>query len=92
MLRKPALLALPALALAGCTSTEIDSGKAETFLRDNVPGARAATCPDGVEAKKGDTFECDLDYEDGRRAKVTVHIENDDGRVSIRPDDVQPAP
>ncbi len=92
MLRKLALLALPAAVLAGCTKTEIDAGKAESFLRDNVPGAQSADCPDGVEAKKGETFECDLSYTDGRKAKVTVHIQNDDGRVSIGPNDVKPAP
>ena len=92
MRRKLALFAVPVLALAGCTTTEIDAGKAESFLRDNIDGARTVECPDGVEAKKGDTFECDVEYSDGRRAKVTVHIRNDEGRVSIGPDDVQPAP
>lgn len=90
-MRRLVLLALPALALAGCTNTEINSGKTETFLRDNVPGVSGASCPDGVEAKEGDTFECDLEYSDGRRAKVTVHIRNDEGRVSVGPGDVKPS-
>ena len=92
MLRKLALLALPALALVGCTSTEIDSGKSESFLRENIDGARTVKCPGGVEAKKGDTFECDVEYSDGRRAKATVHIDTDEGRVSIGPGDIKPAP
>ena len=91
MLRKLAPLALPALALAGCSSTEIDSGKAESFLRENIGGARTVKCPGGVEAEKGDTFECDVEYTDGRRAKATVHVETDEGRVSVGPNDLKPA-
>jgi hypothetical protein len=90
MLRKLAPLLAAALPLAGCTQTEIDAGKAESFLRDNVPGAFVAECPDGVEAKTGDTFECRIEYADGRRATVTVHIRSDEGRVSIGPGDVRP--
>jgi hypothetical protein len=92
MLRKLALLALPGLALVGCTSTEIDSGKSESFLRDNVDGARTVKCPGGVEAKTGDTFECDVEYSDGRRARATVHIDTDEGRISVGPGDLKPVP
>ena len=90
MLRKLAPTAVVAALLAGCTNTEIDSEKAESFVRDNVPGAFTAECPDGVEANKGETFECRVDYADGRRATVTVRIRDDDGRVSIGPGDVRP--
>ena len=91
MIGKSPAIALAACVLAGCTDTEIDSGKAETFLRDNVPGALAADCPDGVEAEQGETFECDLEYDDGRRATVTVHIRSDDGQIAVGPNDVRPA-
>ncbi len=91
-MRRLVLIAVPALVLAGCTNTEIDAGKAEGFLRDNISGVRSADCPEGVEAKKGETFKCDLEYADGRRAKATVHIDSDEGRVKIGPGDVKPAP
>ena len=38
--------------------------------------------------KEGETFECKLSYDHGvPPATVTVHIENDDGRVSFGPSD-----
>jgi hypothetical protein len=88
--RTLAFLAVPALALAGCGATEIDPGKAESFIGQNIrgPAPEKIDCPDGVEAKKGATFSCDLTYPNGLPAAVvTVHIEDDAGRISIGPGD-----
>jgi hypothetical protein len=90
--RKLAALALPALALAACGGTEIDAGKAEALIKDNIggPPPKTVDCPDGVKAKGGDTFRCDLTYEHGLPpAVVTVHIEDDDGRIRVAPGDVR---
>jgi Domain of unknown function (DUF4333) len=95
MVRKLALLAVVPLALTACGTTEIDAGKTETFIKENVtgPAPRSVECPEGVEAEKGETFECKLTYEHGvTPAAVTVHIEDDDGRVRFGPGDFKVQP
>jgi hypothetical protein len=90
MTRKLSVLAMALLGLTGCGGTEIDAGKVEDLIRDNVTGPppRSVECPEGVEANKGETFECELTYERGvPPATVTVHIEDDDGRVRFGPGD-----
>jgi hypothetical protein len=90
--RKLVPLILSVLLLAACGGTEIDAGKAESLIKDNIAGPQPKTvdCPDGVKAKGGDTFTCDLTYEHGLPpAKVTVHIENDDGRIRVAPGDLR---
>ena len=90
--RKLAALALPALALAACGGTEIDAGKAESLIKDNIggPAPKTVDCPDGIKAKAGETFRCDLTYEHGvPPAVVTVHIEDDDGRIRVGPGDLR---
>lgn len=82
---------LSGLFLAACGDTEIDSGKVEGLIRENVaePKPRKVECPDGVKAEKGKTFECKLDYPGGKPATVTVHIDNEDGRVRFGPEDLR---
>jgi len=85
-----ALAFVSAMALSGCGGTEIDASKTEAFIRENVAGPppRSVDCPDGVEAKKGETFDCRLTYEHGvPPATLTVHVENDDGKVRFGPGD-----
>ena len=91
-IRKLAALAVPALVLAACGGTEIDAAKAESLIKENIggPPPRTVDCPDGVEAKKGSTFRCDLTYEHGvGPAVVTVHIEDDEGRIRVGPGDLR---
>jgi hypothetical protein len=94
--RQRALAAVPAalalVVLAGCGDTEIDSGKVEKLIRDNVAAPKPARidCPDGVKARKGEVFYCKLEYPGRRPATLTVHIESGDGRVSFGPGDLKP--
>jgi uncharacterized lipoprotein len=91
MKRNLAALALSVLAVSGCGSTEIDAGKTEDLIKENVSGPppREVECPEGVEAKKGETFQCELTYAGGLpAATVTVHIQDDDGRVRFGPGDL----
>jgi hypothetical protein len=84
--------ALCALLLVACGGTEIDAGKAEALIKDNIGGPQPKTvdCPDAVKADKGDTFRCDPTYEHGvPPAVVTVHIEDDDGRIRVGPGDLR---
>ena len=86
-------LAVAALALAGCSfsTTEIDAGQAEKF----VTGAfakppRSVSCPSGVEAKKGGTLTCQAVDSSGKRYRVTLHMSDDDGHVTVGAKDFQP--
>jgi hypothetical protein len=90
MTRKLAVLAASALALTACGGTQIDAGKAESLIEKNIagPAPKRVDCPDGVDAKKGTTFKCKVVYPGGLPpATVTVHIEDDNGRIRVGPGD-----
>jgi hypothetical protein len=71
-----------ALAAPGCGDRTIDAGKAEAFASTAIrPAPRAVDCPEGVKVEKGKTFDCDVTNTDGTRAKITLHIADDDGHV-----------
>jgi hypothetical protein len=85
-------LGLFALATTACGGTEIDADKAESLIKENIggPPPKTVECPDHVKAHKGETFRCDLTYEHGvPPAIVTVHIEDDDGRIRVGPGDLR---
>jgi hypothetical protein len=72
--------------LGGCglSTTEIDSGQAEDFVKgafEKPP--RSVSCPEGVEAKKGGTLVCDAVDSSGKRYRVTLHMADDEGRVTV---------
>lgn len=79
---------------AGCGTTTIDQGKAESLVHQAVaaaPGAQQPTsvhCPSGVTAKAGTTFNCDIAYADGTKGTVTEHINDSSGHTTIGPDDL----
>jgi hypothetical protein len=78
------------IALAGCGKTTIDKGRAESFVRSYfTPAARSASCPGGVEAKKGGTIECTAVDTEGTRFRVTAHIIDSSGRLRISSSDVR---
>ena len=83
---------MAAVALGGCGDSTIDEKDAEAFVRSYfTPDARSADCPDGVEAKKGETLDCTAVDTDGRRFRVTAHVIDDEGRIRITTADVRPA-
>src|SRR3954454_13244680 len=91
----PAAIAVTAAALfaTGCSlsTTEIDAGQAEQYVKGLFPKpARSASCPSGVEAKKGKTLKCKAVDATGRRYVVTLHIANEDGRVTVGEGDIKP--
>jgi hypothetical protein len=86
------LLLLPALSaalLVGCSvgTTTIDSDKAEKEItkgfEQQVPGSevKSLSCPDDVEAKKGETAECDITLADGKKGTINVRVLNEDGDI-----------
>ena len=73
------------VALTGCGETKIDKGKAEGLAR-KVAGSGTVTlktvsCPSGLAAKKGATFDCNLVYADGAKGTITIHQTDDSGNV-----------
>jgi hypothetical protein len=81
------LVALAALALSGC-SKSIDSDKAEKFIAKSVGSqvgakVKSVSCPTGLTAKKGETFECTVTGTDGTTGKTTVTEKDDQGNVSV---------
>jgi hypothetical protein len=70
----------------GCGTQTIDAAKAEREIADGVERKTATKdvtidCPDGVELKKGDVFECDLTAAGDVRAQVKVTQVDGDGRL-----------
>ena len=51
--------------------------------------ARSASCPSGVEARKGKTLNCKAVDATGRRYVVTLHIANEEGRVTVGKGDIK---
>lgn len=88
---------VPAFALAGCGTTEIDSGKAEALIRKSVAGAgnfkvKSVSCPNGVTPRAGGTFTCQLSItsvadSSVHSGTVTVHEVDANGHVTISPTD-----
>ena len=84
------IVILPALALAGCGTTVIDSSKAAQLIRNSVNSAgnvkvKSVSCPSDVTAKKGATFDCKLTVTapDGsvHSGKVTIHQLDANGHI-----------
>jgi hypothetical protein len=86
--------ATAALLLAGCSAstTEIDSGKAEGFVKQAFSKPpQSVACPSGVEAKAGETLTCKVTSAGGQRLVVTLHIVDGKGRVRFGAGDVKAA-
>jgi hypothetical protein len=82
-----------AVLLGGCSlsTTEIDAGQAEKFVKgafEKPP--RSVSCPSGVEAKKGGTLTCKAVDSTGKRYEVTLHMADDEGRVTVGKGDFKP--
>jgi Domain of unknown function (DUF4333) len=80
-------MALALVALAGCGGdAKIDASKTEDEIAKGVEEATATEdvkidCPDDVERKKNDVFECDLSAAGGVKAKVKVTQVDDAGKI-----------
>jgi NAD(P)H-hydrate repair Nnr-like enzyme with NAD(P)H-hydrate epimerase domain len=73
-----------AAALVGCGTQQLDTEEAEKTIGDRL-GQQAKTkvtvdCPDDVELKKGDTFDCNAKSRTDQ-AKVKVTQLDDEGNV-----------
>ena len=74
-------------AAAGCGGeTTLDDGKVEDYLLENARTPRAietVDCPDGREAREGDTFECKVVLRNGAEEVARIRQEDDDGTFSV---------
>jgi hypothetical protein len=81
------LVLLAAIVLAGCATT-IDNKKAESFITKRIEAktdvqVKSVSCPTGLTAKAGDTFDCTVTRDDGSTAKAKVTEKDDKGNVDI---------
>jgi hypothetical protein len=87
-------ITVAAALLAGCsvgTTTEIDSAEAEKFVTNAfAKPPRSVKCPSGVKAKQGGTLTCDAVDSTGKRYRVTLHMADDEGRVTVGTKDFKP--
>ena len=95
-----AVAAMAALALAACGG--YDKGQAESEIQDKLSGQveqavgspiSSVSCPDGVELKAGETFDCTATLDNGEELTVNSEITDDDGTASfnISPEELQSA-
>lgn len=88
-----ASLAAMAAALSGCGDKTIDQGKAEDLARKVADSGTVKTksieCPSDVKAEKGKSFDCDLEYSDGAKGTITMHMTDDDGTVRTAAADIK---
>ena len=91
MLRKT-LAASALLLLTACGVTEVDVDAVEEDIVSEV-GEQAdadvtADCPDQVDWETGESFACDVEFDDGSTRQVDVKMVDDDGNVmwSFAPD------
>jgi predicted component of type VI protein secretion system len=82
--RSSLALAATAIALTACGTEQLDTAEAEKTIADRL-GKQAGTkvtidCPDDVEIKKGDTFNCEAKARKDT-AKVRVTQLDDEGNV-----------
>ena len=74
------------VALVACGETVIDSGEIESQIAGDIEeqtGTRdvEVACPDDIEAKKGDIFECEATAPGGIKQTVEATQVDDDGNI-----------
>lgn len=77
-----------ALVVSGCGGTVVDSQKAEDAITQNIEDqtnvqVESVSCPDDVDVKAGNTFECEIKLVNGKGATAELKILNEDADVKI---------
>jgi hypothetical protein len=93
----PALVTIPALTVAGCTST-IDPSSAEHAITANMHKlgplqVKSVSCPGGVKQAQGVSFNCALTLHDTSNGTtgtgtITLHETNGGHDLEFGPNDV----
>jgi hypothetical protein len=92
----PPVLLVAALALTACSVSvgdkTIDAGSVEEQIQRNVEaqGGQVASveCPGDQDAKKGGTFDCTVNFDDGTTRTAQVELVDDEGtfRFEVPPE------
>jgi hypothetical protein len=85
-IRRPLLLLACALLTLTACARYLDMDEVESELEQEVAQRSDGLnvdvdCPDDIEVKQGDRFECDVSRENGDEAVVRVFQEDDEGNV-----------
>lgn len=88
MRARTSLLLPVLLAVGACGTTTVDTDKGEAFIGTTVEkqvgaSVESVECPEDVEAKKGDTFECEVTGADGTAGPAKVIQKDDKGNVRV---------
>jgi hypothetical protein len=78
---------LSAVPLAGCGTKTLDTSQIETQLKQKIgtqTPVKSVSCPDSVDAKKGDTFNCTLTAASGHTYTLKVLQTDDNGHVTVQ--------
>ncbi len=83
-----AALVATALAAVGCGETVIDSSKAEGAIQSNLEKSlhdkvSSVSCPSSQKVETGATFDCTVDFANGKQATATLKILNKEADVSM---------
>jgi hypothetical protein len=75
---------------AGCGTTHIDNSKVKHLVRSTLkPPPSSVSCPSGLPARSGATFNCQLLYRDGDTGQLTIHELDGAGHVEASPGDLR---
>jgi hypothetical protein len=82
------LLLLFVTLATGC-SRVLDTPSVESEIKDQLERQLSGVtveidCPEDIEAKAGENFECTATSEDNNRAKIVVTQTDDDGSIDFR--------
>ena len=82
---KKALAASALLLLTACGVSEVDVPALEkdivSQVKEQAEADVTAKCPDQVDWETGESFDCDVEFDDGSTAKANVKMVDDDGNV-----------
>jgi NAD(P)H-hydrate repair Nnr-like enzyme with NAD(P)H-hydrate epimerase domain len=83
-----AALVLAVLLVAGCGGVELDTSKIQDQLKAYVGNLEktkvsSVDCPSGIEVKAGNTFECAVSLDNGKKGTITVKILNSDADTAV---------
>lgn len=76
------------VAAVGCGETVIDNTKAEGAIQSNLEKSlhhrvSSVSCPSEQKVDPGATFDCTVDFANGKRATATLKILNKEADVSL---------
>jgi hypothetical protein len=73
-----AVIAIVAFAAAGCGTKTLDQNDEVDLVNKQLASqdlkAESVDCPDDVDAKEGETFDCDVTLTDGKTGTYTIKI------------------